>query len=242
MASHPRLGLSSRAGWSHSVVEFRRAKCDQPGPAEGSRCEPGVGWPASMAYPGWALCGFVGVAAWMSRACDQAAARRPRLAAERHRWIHVAGMEWVQYTAPGLPAAPPPGEHPRFDPRRGSRSALIIAAGAVPGEPAVARRFQAASSRAHARIGGAARRAHPGPATAPRAGETHVITFPERHVVSLALHPAPAAVTAATPFVLALILLSALAHDSQQSQAAPQPGSPPPDGRDEQVEVRHGQD
>jgi hypothetical protein len=50
------------------------------------------------------------------------------------------------------------------------------------------------------------------------------------------------AVTAATPFVLALILLSALAHDSQQSQQAQQPESPPPDGRDEHAEVRHGQD
>jgi len=36
------------------------------------------------------------------------------------------------------------------------------------------------------------------------------------------------AVTAATPFVLTLILLSALAHDSQQSQAAKQPEGPPP--------------
>jgi hypothetical protein len=50
------------------------------------------------------------------------------------------------------------------------------------------------------------------------------------------------AVTAATPFVLALILLSALAHDSQQSQQEQKPESPPPDGRDEHVAVRHGQD
>jgi len=52
------------------------------------------------------------------------------------------------------------------------------------------------------------------------------------------------AVTAATPLVLALILLSALAHDSQQDQAAQQPESPPPDGHDsgQHVEVRHGQD
>jgi len=42
------------------------------------------------------------------------------------------------------------------------------------------------------------------------------------------------AVTAATPFVLTLILLSALAHDSQQSQAAQQPEGPPPNGRSEQ--------
>jgi len=55
------------------------------------------------------------------------------------------------------------------------------------------------------------------------------------------LHLTPA-VTAATPFVLVLILLSALAHDSQQSQAAQQPEGPPPDGRDELMEVRHGQD
>ena len=39
------------------------------------------------------------------------------------------------------------------------------------------------------------------------------------------------AVTAATPVVLALILLSALAHDSQQDQAAQQPDSPSPNGR-----------
>jgi hypothetical protein len=47
------------------------------------------------------------------------------------------------------------------------------------------------------------------------------------------------AVTAATPFVLAMILLSAFAHDSQQSQAAQQPASPPPNGRDagQHVEV-----
>ena len=59
------------------------------------------------------------------------------------------------------------------------------------------------------------------------------------NAVMLRLTPA---VTAATPFVLALILLSALTHDSQQSQAAQQPESPPPNGRDEHVEVRHGQD
>ena len=39
-----------------------------------------------------------------------------------------------------------------------------------------------------------------------------------------------------------LILLPVLAHDSQQSQQVQQPESPPPDGRDEHVEVRHGQD
>jgi hypothetical protein len=53
------------------------------------------------------------------------------------------------------------------------------------------------------------------------------------------------AVTAATPFVLALILLSALARDSQHSQAAQQPQSPPPNGHNAgtlHVEVRHGQD
>ena len=50
----------------------------------------------------------------------------------------------------------------------------------------------------------------------------------------------PAAAKA--PFVLVLILLSALAHDSQQSQAAQQPEGPPPNGRDELMEVRHGQD
>jgi hypothetical protein len=59
------------------------------------------------------------------------------------------------------------------------------------------------------------------------------------NAVMLALTPA---VTVATPVVLALILLSALAHDSQQSQPAQQPESPPPDGRDEHVEARHGQD
>jgi hypothetical protein len=42
------------------------------------------------------------------------------------------------------------------------------------------------------------------------------------NAVMLRLTPA---VTAATPFVLALILLSALAHDSQQSQAAPPAGA-----------------
>lgn len=55
------------------------------------------------------------------------------------------------------------------------------------------------------------------------------------------------AVTAATPFVLALILLSALAHDSQPTIASRASRNrnrkaPPPDGRDEHVEVRHGQD
>lgn len=61
------------------------------------------------------------------------------------------------------------------------------------------------------------------------------------NAVMLRLTPA---VTAATPLVLALILLSALAHDSQQSQAAQQPESPPPDGygAGQHVEVRHGQD
>jgi hypothetical protein len=44
--------------------------------------------------------------------------------------------------------------------------------------------------------------------------------------------------------VLALILLSSVAHDSQQSQAAQQLESPPPNGRGagHHVEVRHGQD
>jgi hypothetical protein len=59
------------------------------------------------------------------------------------------------------------------------------------------------------------------------------------NVVMLRLTPA---VTAATPLVLALILPSALAHDSQHSQAAQQPEGPPPGGRGEHVEVRHGQD
>ena len=57
--------------------------------------------------------------------------------------------------------------------------------------------------------------------------------------VMLRLTPA---VTAATPFVLTLILLSALAHDSQPSQTAQQPEGPPPNGRGEHMEVRHGQD
>jgi hypothetical protein len=38
-----------------------------------------------------------------------------------------------------------------------------------------------------------------------------------------------------------LILLSVLAHDSQKSQQVQQ-SERPPDGRDEHVEVRHGQD
>lgn len=52
------------------------------------------------------------------------------------------------------------------------------------------------------------------------------------------------AVTAAAPFVLALTLLSALAHDSRQSQAAQQPGSPAPKARDagHRAELRHGED
>jgi len=51
------------------------------------------------------------------------------------------------------------------------------------------------------------------------------------------------AVTAATPFLLVLILLCALAHDNQQSQAE-QPEGLPLDGHDAgpNVEVRHGQD
>jgi hypothetical protein len=59
------------------------------------------------------------------------------------------------------------------------------------------------------------------------------------NVVMLRLTPA---VTAATPLVLALILPSALAHDSQHSQAAQQLEGPSPGGRGEHVEVRHGQD
>jgi hypothetical protein len=47
----------------------------------------------------------------------------------------------------------------------------------------------------------------------------------------------------AAPFVLALILLSALAYDSQQSNRHnKQPENPPPGGRDEHAEARHGQD
>jgi hypothetical protein len=52
------------------------------------------------------------------------------------------------------------------------------------------------------------------------AGSWIVAAIP--NAVMLAFTPA---VTAATPFVLALILLSALAHDSQQSQAAPPAGA-----------------
>jgi hypothetical protein len=65
------------------------------------------------------------------------------------------------------------------------------------------------------------------------------IVATESDAVMLQLTPA---VTAATPFVLTLILLSPPARDSQQSQAAQQPEGPPPNGRGEHVEVRHGQD
>jgi len=50
------------------------------------------------------------------------------------------------------------------------------------------------------------------------------------------------AVTAVTPVVLVLILLSALAHDIQQGPAGQEPGSPAPNGHDAQqhVEVHDG--
>jgi pimeloyl-ACP methyl ester carboxylesterase len=102
------------------------------------------------------------------------------------------GMEWVQYTAAGLlSGAPRPVSIPDALRAAAPRPALIIAAGAVTGEPVAARWFQAASP-ATVRAWVVAHAGHTqGLATEPRAWETHVISF-----LNTALHPGTPAATA----------------------------------------------
>jgi dienelactone hydrolase len=87
------------------------------------------------------------------------------------------GIEWVQYTVAGvLSGAPRPMPIPDAI-RATHRPVLLIAGGAVSGEPAAARWFQAASpSTVHMWVVPHAGHTQ-GLATAPQAWETHVITF-----------------------------------------------------------------
>ncbi|HXZ75898.1 MAG TPA: hypothetical protein VEH31_34200 [Streptosporangiaceae bacterium] len=88
------------------------------------------------------------------------------------------GMGWVMCTAAGLlSGAPRPMSIPDSIRAAAPRPALIIAAGAVPGEPAAARWFQAASP-ATVRVWVVPHAGHTqGLATAPGAWEAHVIGF-----------------------------------------------------------------
>jgi pimeloyl-ACP methyl ester carboxylesterase len=88
------------------------------------------------------------------------------------------GMEWVQYTTAGLlSGAPRPPGIPGSLRAAAPRPALIIAAGAVAGEPAAARWFQTASP-ATVQVWVVPHAGHTqGLPTAPRAWETHVISF-----------------------------------------------------------------
>jgi uncharacterized protein len=97
------------------------------------------------------------------------------------------GMEWVQYTAAGLlSGAPRPRSIPSSLRAAAPCPALIIAAGAVAGEPAAARWFRAASP-ATVQVWVVPHAGHTqGLATAPRAWETHVIGF-----LNTALRPSP---------------------------------------------------
>ena len=97
------------------------------------------------------------------------------------------GMEWVQYTAAGLiSGAPRPMSIPDALRAAVPRPVLIIAAGAVADEPIAARWFQAASpGTVHVWVVPHAGHTQ-GLATAPRAWETHVISF-----LHAALAPAP---------------------------------------------------
>jgi pimeloyl-ACP methyl ester carboxylesterase len=96
------------------------------------------------------------------------------------------GMEWMQYSAAGLlSGAPPPMSIPDAIRAAAPRPALIIAGGAVTSEPFAARWFQAASP-ASVQVWVVPHAGHTqGLATAPRAWQTHVITF-----LNTALHPA----------------------------------------------------
>ena len=87
------------------------------------------------------------------------------------------GMEWVQYTAAGLiSGAPRPMSIPDAI-RAAARPSLIIAGQTKPDEPIAARWFQAASpATVHVWVVPHAGHAQ-GLATAPRAWETHVISF-----------------------------------------------------------------
>ena len=95
------------------------------------------------------------------------------------------GMEWVQYTAAGLlSGAPRPMSIPDSIRATAPRPVLIIAAGAVANEPVAARWFQAASpTTVHVWVVPHAGHTQ-GLATAPRAWETHVISF-----LNAVLHP-----------------------------------------------------
>ena len=94
-------------------------------------------------------------------------------------------MEWVQYTTAGLlSGAPRPMSIPDSIRAAAPRPVLIIAAGAVPSEPAAARWFHAASP-ATVQAWVVPHAGHTqGLATAPLAWETHVISF-----LTAALHP-----------------------------------------------------
>ena len=87
------------------------------------------------------------------------------------------GMEWVQYTAAGLLSGAPRPMPITDAIRAAHRPVLIIAGGAVGGEPAAARWFQAASP-ATVQVWVVPHAGHTqGLATDPQAWETHVITF-----------------------------------------------------------------
>jgi uncharacterized protein len=88
------------------------------------------------------------------------------------------GIEWAQYTTAGvLSGAPRPMSIPDSVRAAQPRPVLVIAAGAVAGEPVAARWFQAASpATVHVWVVPHAGHTQ-GLATAPRAWETHVISF-----------------------------------------------------------------
>jgi uncharacterized protein len=92
--------------------------------------------------------------------------------------IMQRGMEWVMYTAAGLLSdAPRPVSIPDAIRAAAPRPALIIAAGAVADEPIAARWFRAAApATVHVWVVPHAGHTQ-GLATAPRAWETHVISF-----------------------------------------------------------------
>ena len=98
----------------------------------------------------------------------------------------------MQYTTAGLlSGAPRPVSIPDAIRAAAPRPALIIAAGAVTGEPVAARWFQAASpATVHAWVVPHAGHTQ-GLATEPRAWETHVISF-----LNTALHPGTPAAAA----------------------------------------------
>jgi dienelactone hydrolase len=87
------------------------------------------------------------------------------------------GIEWVQYTAAGLLSGAPRPMPIADAVRAAHRPVLIIAGGAVSGEPTAARWFQSASP-ATVQTWVVPHAGHTqGLATAPQAWETHVITF-----------------------------------------------------------------